>query len=172
MAEKTLGGYMRSAATAWAKYAGYEVPLYDTSGGKAKPVLNKYIANIFEQRRAWKEPKQKQELFTSDMFVALGNHLNELTSRDGTAFLSLTYAVFDWCRLGVHTGSRLGEYGQGKPRKGEPFAKIPSTTDAGKWAGMPIAFIREDFILYDEDLVCRSHAECLKDPSLPTYVRI
>jgi len=50
MAEKTLGGYMRLAATAWAKYAGYKVPLYDMSGGKSKPVLNKYVADIFEQR--------------------------------------------------------------------------------------------------------------------------
>jgi len=172
MAEKTLGGYMRLAATAWAKYAGYKVPLYDMSGGKSKPVLNKYIADIFEQRRAWKEPKQEREPFISAMFIALGTHLTNLTSSNGTAFLSLTYAVFDWCRLGAHTGSRLGECGQSKPKKGKPFATIPFSTEASRWAGMPIAFILKDFILYDDDLACRQHAECLKTPSLTTYVWI
>ena len=69
--------------------------------------------------------------------------------RDPARFLDRLPSVYDWGRLGCFTGSRLGEYGQSKPRPGEPFATVPSCADAGEWAGTPLAFIRDDFTFYD-----------------------
>jgi hypothetical protein len=66
-------------------------------------------------------------------------------SHDPSHLLDKLPAIFDWTRLGVFTGSRLGEYGQSKPHKGELFAKVPDSADAGVWANTPLAFIRSDF---------------------------
>lgn len=124
-----------------------------------------------EQRRAWKQPRQKREPFTSDMFDALAKLL-AVHDASNYVFLSVDFAVFDWTRLGLHTGSRLGEYGQSKRKKGELFARVPFEEDAGEWAGSPLAFIRNDFTLYDTNLCRHSHSACLADIRLAAYVHV
>ena len=79
--------------------------------------------------------------------------VNYYASLDSTYHESLQAAIFDWTRLGVFTGSRLSEYGQSKPRKGELFAMVPNSQHTGPWANLPLAFIADDFSLYDEHLV-------------------
>jgi hypothetical protein len=75
-------------------------------------------------------------------------------------------AIFDWARLGVFTGSRLGEYGQSKPRKGQLFATVPNSPDVGAWANTPLAFICDDFTFYDAQ-------RCLLDHNdLPCLLRM
>lgn len=64
------------------------------------------------------------------------------------SFLSVEHAVFDWCRLGLFTGSRVSEYAQTRLRKGTRFNVIPATPDAGIWAGQALAFLRTDFLFY------------------------
>ena len=75
LAAKTLNGYMASAETWWHNVTGYHIPLYENHPGKKEPQLVKFIADIFEQRRAWSQPKQKREPFTYAMFEALAVHI-------------------------------------------------------------------------------------------------
>ena len=64
-------------------------------------------------------------------------------------FLSKEYACYDWTRLGLFTGSRIGEYGQSKIPMGVRYAAVPLTQYPGIWAGTSIAFIESDFTFYD-----------------------
>jgi hypothetical protein len=74
-------------------------------------------------------------------------------------FLSELHAVFDWIRLGLFTGSRLGEYGQSRLRKGIRFNTIPSSIDAGEWAGRSLAFIASDFTFYNHSRHVIDHSD-------------
>jgi len=172
MVEKTLRGYMSSAAQYWFLLTGMEVPLYMQVQSKKEPQLNRYLNDVLEQHLAWKVPKPKREPYTSDMFEALAKYVNHQCSQNSQAFLMVAYAVLDWARTGVHTGSRLAEYGQSKKNKGDLFARVPNTKNAAEWVGMPIAFIREDYTFYDANLVRRPYHQCLRDPSLAAYVHI
>jgi hypothetical protein len=46
------------------------------------------------------------------------------------------------------------------------------TEDAGEWAGTPLAFIRADLSFYDQDMLRRSHSECLANDSLAIFLHI
>jgi hypothetical protein len=172
--EKTLGGYARSAATFWKIATGGTVspPIFLPHQPGSKATMHPFLADILQQRRNWKAPKQKREPFTYPMFQALATLMDRLARQDGTIFLSVDFAVLDWTRLGVHTGSRLAEYGQSKPDKRRPFATVPNSREAGEWAGTPIAFIRADFIFYDAQMVCREFCTCLERPDLAQFVHI
>ena len=74
--------------------------------------------------------------------------------------------------LGLFTGLRLAKYGQSKPKKGERYATVPFTSHAGKWAGQPLAFIAEDFQLYDKNEILLSHDACIADFSRVAYVQV
>jgi hypothetical protein len=106
------------------------------------------------------------------MFLVLHHDVNALAG-DQARLLDCVPAIYDWTWLGVFTGSRLGEYGQSKPRSGELFAMVPLTPDAGKWAGMPLAFIREDFTYYDiqRHLLSRSNLQSLRSFAEEVHVR-
>jgi hypothetical protein len=82
----------------------------------------------------------------------LADHARLLRSTTGGhrySFLGLDYAVWDWMRLGVFTGSRLAEYAQSNLRATQRYQMIPNNMDSGRWAGMALAFIREDFSFFD-----------------------
>jgi hypothetical protein len=83
------------------------------------------------------------------MFMVLHHDVVGLSQDDPTRLLDRVPAIYDWARLGIFTGSRLGEYGQSKPRKGQLFATVPNSPDAGVWANTPLAFIRDDFSFYN-----------------------
>jgi hypothetical protein len=83
------------------------------------------------------------------MFYALRHDVIILAREHLSRLLDRLPAIFGWAVLGVFTGSRLGEYGQSKPRRGEFFAAVPSTRDAGEWAGTPLAFMRSAFLIFD-----------------------
>lgn len=172
LVEGTLVGYMNAAASWWTKATGKPInicmPLH--SGKKAK--LVPFLADIVTQRTAWKKPRQKREPYTYEMFSSMFSYLNIRNRHDGTVFIQKDFAVINFSALGLHTGSRLGEYGQSKPMKGEPFATVPMSSDAGEWAGMPIAFIRADWEYYDANLIRHSYRACIKDPELAMFVHI
>ena len=50
------------------------------------------------------------------MFEALKRRLDLKLQHNSFShvFPSLTYAVYDWCRFGLFTGSRISKYGQSK----------------------------------------------------------
>jgi hypothetical protein len=94
----------------------------------------------------------------------LAMHARTLTSsqRDSVAsFYALDHVVWDWLRLGVFTGSRVAEYAQSALRRNQRFQCIPCTADAGQWAGLPLAFIRADFVFYDTSHCCLPHSQLM-----------
>lgn len=104
------------------------------------------------------------------MLHALSAYCCEQEKHGASFFLSKEFAVLDWTRLGVLTGSRISEYGQsGKLRKGEPFSIVPRSEEAGQWAGQPIAFIRADFTYFDADQIRRLYDICLTHQTLASY---
>jgi hypothetical protein len=109
--------------------------------------MHPYIRELLAQRDAWFVPRPRKEPFTLDMFQALARHLQEQPDPMDT-FLSKDFAVFDWTRLGLFTGSRVSEYAQTRLRAGTRFNTIPQTRDAGIWQGQALAFLRADFTFY------------------------
>jgi hypothetical protein len=105
------------------------------------------------------------------MFLAL-HHDVVILGRDLARLLDCLPAIFDWTRLGVFTGSRLGEYGQSKPRAGELFAAVPISPDASIWANTPLAFIRDAFTFYDalRHLLDRTDLELLSHCAIEVHV--
>jgi hypothetical protein len=164
-------GYMKAAALVYFKIARQPLSLYtQTYGGDDK--LHPFLADVISQRTAWKQPKKKRLPFTMDMFSAMINDLAISLKSDASARLSKEAAILDWMGLGIHTGSRLGEYGQSKPTKGEPFATVPNNDDAGEWAGTPLAFIRDDFEFYDKLMTRQNYRDCLKEPRLAQFLHV
>jgi hypothetical protein len=161
--DKTIRGYMTSAAEAWKALTGMTVPLYEDPKDGERAKLKPIVADILSQHRNWKPTKQKREPYTFAMFQALNDFLCTSISIDGSVFLQERWAIFDWTRLGIFTGSRLAEYGQSKPTPGALFATVPWTTHAGEWAGTPLAFIRDDFTFYDDKFVQLLQSEATQD---------
>lgn len=170
--DKTIRRYMTSAATAWKALTGMMVPLFEDRKDGERAKLKPIVADILNQHRNWKPTKQKREPFTFEMFKALNDMLHKAVFHDGSVVLQEKWAIFDWTRLGIFTGSWLAEYGQSKPTPGELFVVVPHTAHVGEWAGSPLAFIRDDFIFYAEGFIMLSHAQALRDPASVRFVFI
>lgn len=147
LADKTLANYM-NAALAWlVTIAKHPVTLH-TADGRLHP----YLAELLSQRRIWRQAQSKKEPITGAVFDALA----QLAALQG--FTSKAAAVYDWCRLGLFTGSRLSEYGQNRVTKAEPWAPIPSNADVPpEWRGRPIAFLADDFTFYNDSFAKIHH---------------
>lgn len=170
LVEATLVGYMNAAATWWEFHGGRPVNLYlPPSRVGQKPKLRPFLWDIVNQRVAWKEPRKKRLPLTIDMYEALAADLQRRAKIDASIFLGRDYAILNWAALSLHTGSRLSEYGQSKRPSGVLFNTVPRSPDAGEWAGTPIAFIRDDWMYYDRNLIRRSYHECLQDCTLAAY---
>ena len=96
----------------------------------------------------WEEKARRKEPYSIDMFLWLRKCLS-VSSSLAPSFLEVLNVVYDWQRLGIFTGSRVSEYAQAKVPKGQRFNVVPQSTEAGRWAGFPIAFMRCDFTFYD-----------------------
>jgi hypothetical protein len=143
LSAQTLREYAK-AAECWCTVM-LQLNLQSTVGNKGS--IHPFIQEILSQRRAWEKPRLKKEPITLEMFDNAQDHVGSLIQKDGAAFLSRAASVHNFTCLGAFTGSRVGEYGQTKARRGV-YNKIPSSADAGEWAGMPIAFIRSDFTFW------------------------
>lgn len=119
------------------------INIYDRRGNLA-PYLSEQITMCVN----WEQKTRRKEPYSMEMFEWL--HTDVHTQKDQTlSHLGPRWAVYDWQRLGIFTGSRISEYGQTKVPKGARFSTVPNTVEAGSWAGKPIAFIRDDFRFYD-----------------------
>jgi hypothetical protein len=98
------------------------------------------------------------------MFYALAAWVAQEAARDATFLYSAVAVAFDWTRLGLFSGSRIGEYGQSVSKVDE-CSRVPREPICGDWAGLPIAFISADFSFYtaggilvpDEELALKHH---------------
>ena len=157
---KTITGYLRSAAAFLESFTGVAAPLFVDAAGKTwHPLLGEVLA----QRRSWATPKPRKEPVTSLMFSVMHEFASQAIRNDPAAHLDEVAALTDWCFLGLHTGSRLGEYGQSTGGCLDPhvFATVPHVADAGVWAGSPIAFIAADFLVFDSARRLVPHASLL-----------
>jgi hypothetical protein len=141
-----------------------------TTISNKRPKLLPMLGQIIQQRGNWKEPLPRKEPFTIAMIDALRAYLlNESRSTSILqVFLISEYAVYDWLRLGVFTGSRISEYGQSSSgkKKGSRYARIPDSIDAGKWANQPLAFIAADFVFFSAASILVDPAFCLLNTAL------
>ena len=128
------------------------------------------LGQLIQQRGAWKEPLPRKEPFTIAMIDALRAHLLEASTKSSMVhvFLTSTYAVYDWIRLGVFTGSRISEYGQSSSSRtsSSRYARIPQTANAGTWANQSIAFIEADFVFFNTESLLVDNAFCLLNTAL------
>jgi hypothetical protein len=168
---EALRGYVTAASDAitmlTAKPCSYIDP---TTISSKRPKLLPMLGQIIQQRGNWKEPLPRKEPFTIAMIDALRAYLlNESRSTSILqVFLISEYAVYDWLRLGVFTGSRISEYGQSSSgkKKGSRYARIPDSIDAGKWANQPLAFIAADFVFFSAASILVDNAFCLLNTAL------
>ena len=125
---KTLAGYLRAATTYIEEATSQTLPLYNE-----KKSLHPLLAEVLAQRSAWREPLLKKEPLTSVILQYMHCKTQYAFQQDHSSFLDKEAALLDWIHLGVHTGSRLGEYGQSTLSGNRPtnFAKVPMSPDAG-----------------------------------------
>ena len=150
MGAQTLRLHADAAGKAMSLLTGKPCVVYDPATLSQKHVtLHPYLAQQIQQRKIWSKPKDRHEPLTYDIIQELSKYPQH--AKIHVAFLSLEALVYDTCRLGCFTGSRISEYGQTNLRKGVRFQTVPMSVDAGaaQWAGLPLAFIRSDFTFYD-----------------------
>jgi hypothetical protein len=150
LSEQSLRNYVNSAAICITNLTGTPCIVLDPTTLQQKRVcMHPYIKEQLAQRAAWSQPKPRKAPFTMEMFQALSAFLR--AQPDGLdSFLTKEYAVYDWTRLGLFTGSRVSEYAQTRLKAGVRYNTIPNIKDAGIWAGQALAFIRADFSFYTD----------------------
>jgi hypothetical protein len=183
--DQTLRGYLSAAAYVITHYTHIPCSIMDPMTLTHKrPMLHPYLSDVIKQRAAWKQPKKRKETVTLPMFSAIREITQEIAKERGpmASFLSREYAVYDWNRITVFTGSRIAEYGQSSGRTHLPaskkfpsskrFATVPNSTAAGKWAGFPIAFIADDFTFWDSRMCQLDASVCLDEQASATIYEI
>jgi hypothetical protein len=148
----TVAGYIKSAALWLQTTYRQDIKTYSLTSSGTATGLHPLLSDLIATQRAWCKPQKKKEPFTFAIFDFLHQGVSAAALHDRQTLLGRTAAIFDWTGLGLHTGSRLAEYGQSKPEKGSPFARVPQ----GPCTGQALAFVKEDFLYYDK-------AGCLLD---------
>jgi hypothetical protein len=147
---QSLRNYITAAAMCMSLLTGVMPQYYDPTTMSHKRIfLHPYLHERIVQRSIWSKPEQLKEPFTYRMLADHARLLKTNTSDYRYSFVGLEYAVWDWMRIGVFTGSRLAEYAQSNLRATQRYQMIPNNADSGKWAGMALAFIMDDFTFFD-----------------------
>jgi hypothetical protein len=156
----TVAGYIKSAALWLQTEFRQDIQTYCLTSSGASLGLHPLLRDLIASQSTWSKPQTKKEPFTFAMFDFLHRGVSAAAKLDMQTLLGRTAAIFDWTGLGLHTGSRLGEYGQSKRQKNSPFARVPQ----GPCAGQALAFIREDFSYFDSSGRLLSQSALLVDP--------
>jgi hypothetical protein len=116
--DQTLRGYIGAAANVFTVLTGRRCLAYDPATlHQRQPAFHPFLREQLTQRANWRKPHDRIEPFTAAMFDFLFLEIQSSPDPSGT-FISPLHAIFDWTRLGLFTGSRLGEYGQSRRSKG------------------------------------------------------
>jgi len=108
-----------------------------------------WLGDIVHAHQQWQQPLPKRLPYTYRMFRALNTFIQSLMASDCSGWLDRDAAVFDWCCIGIFTGSRLDECAQTVAKRGQ-FACVPNSWAAPtEWKNTPWAFIAADFTFYD-----------------------
>ena len=172
LTSKTLNGYLSNASATMTLLTRKPCSYHDPATlSNKRPTALPMFAEILRQRSTWRVPLPRKEPFTLAMYDSLRAWLASQATLSSvtTIFLSLEYAVYDWARLGLFTGSRISEYGQTASHRSslpQPYATIPVSGDAGIWSGQPLAFIAPDFTFYSYDFILLHPRYCLLNTAL------
>ena len=176
LTDDTICQYLRAATTWLSIHAGIAVPLYSNEGGTRKTEkLHPYISELLSQRRTWAQTKDKKEPLSGRIFNVMAQMA--ATCRAGPLGEDGRECVlYDFSRLGLFTGSRLAEYGQGVLPRGSPsdgWLPLPSNRDVPIiWRGKPSAFVASDFEFYDSRQCLLQHAEALTLSEMVTFMHV
>ena len=179
LADSTIREYV-AGAVSWieAECPGVEkIPLYISEKGTRKAEdFHPYLRERLSQRAIWRQPREKKEPISGAMFDAMHAMANQCRRHSAYGNYGRDAVLWDFVRLACYTGSRLGEYGLGARAKGCPldgWNKIPDSHDVpAEWRGRPLAFIAEDFVLYDRNWREVSRREARRHPKLVQYVEV
>jgi hypothetical protein len=171
LSAQTLIGYAR-AAECWCAVVLQLDISNDPNSVSNQGALHPFILELASQRRAWQTPRDKKEAITLAMLEKRQELVLAEWNKNQASFLSRPSAVHAFVCLGLFTGSRVGEYGQTKSKRGH-FNTIPISADAGDWAGMPIAFIRSDFTFWSENgkEIAQTNLERVRKEANEVYIR-
>jgi len=161
LSDQTICNYLSAAAQYLASISSCSVSIYAADGKSLIP----YFKAILSDRRTWQQSRPKREPLTGLILDAMARRAAQSHP------LALEAALYDWCRLGVFTGSRLSEYAQSVVAKGQSWATIPAATGAPReWVGKPIAFVASDFTFLSANRHLLSHEAALQSPSLVRFL--
>ena len=168
LAAQTLASYAKAAQYWCTVILGLNLDLNLDQHGFAHP----FLTEVINQRRNWAQPRQKKEPITLAMFNNAQHRLEKHGKLNSHTILGRQAAVHNFTCLGLFTGSRVGEYGQTGAKRGT-FHRIPNNPDAGTWAGLPIAFIRDDFTFWDKHgrEVQKTHLKQVSATVTDVYIR-
>jgi hypothetical protein len=164
----TVAGYIKAAALWLETTFRQAISTYSLTASGTSTGLHPLLSDLIATQRTWCKPQKKKEPFTFAIFDFLHQGVSTAAQYDRQTLLGRTAAVFDWTGLGLHTGSRLAEYGQSKPEKGSPFARVPQ----GPCAGQALAFIKEDFLYYDKHGCLLDQIALLSNPAPATDLHV
>jgi hypothetical protein len=164
----TIAGYIKAAALWLETEFRQTIQTSCLTASGASLGLHPLLRDLIASQRTWSKPQKKKEPFTFAIFEYLHLGVVAAARRDRQTLLGRTAAVYDWTGLGLHTGSRLAEYGQSKPDKKSPFARVPQ----GPCAGQALAFIRADFHCYNVDGCRLTDFAIRNDPGSATDLHV
>ena len=178
MSDSTLCNYLNAAA-AWleSQCPGLRIPLRTKAGGTTKAdQYHPYLAEIISGRRIWKKPQDRKEPISAEMLDAMAWMAAQYRAFGTYRNHGRDPVLWDFACLACFTGSRLGEYGVSKRPKGgttDSYPVLPNSRDVpAEWRGRPIAFIAEDFELFDGKLKRVDHATARRFPHTVVFVDV
>lgn len=149
----TIRGYLVSAHRYLQALLGRTIPIMDPNHGGKNPRFHPFLGEQIADRRRYQQPKERYEPFTSEMFEVLSARLAE-SSNTLLSFVGMEHCAYDWSRLGVFAGFRVGEYGQSQLLAGQKFRIIPFDDEVPmNQRGKPVAFMASDFTFYTWDYI-------------------
>ena len=165
---KSTENYL-SAAASWATDAELQDPRfsYDHLGHRTN-----LKAGYCPDLKKWMDHCCKYAPGKSDALPLTRRILDDLHNHAASSANTGQQAcIRDACTLGTYTGSRCSEYCRGRPGPSSPFMLIPTShiTTTQAWAGLPIAFIADDFTFLDSN---QQIIHWTSASTLATYVQI
>ena len=160
LGEQALRGYMQSAENLLKRLMKAEFSIYEEQKDKkGNRIMVEFLQRRLQQCAAWTQPRQQKEPLAYPVFVERAKFADH--SSLCVPFLSKEALVYDTACLGCFTGSRVSEYAQNSVPRGQRFNVIPRIATAGEWAGMPLAFICDDFTFYSKNLIRIPHEQAV-----------
>lgn len=121
----------------------------------ATPGLHPILYDLIDQQKKWEKPRNRYQPLT----IPIIQQLAKLAINSPHSSWSAPAVIYDVVVLGIFTGSRVSEYGQTSLTGNRMFNTVPCNTATQAQGGLPLAFMRSDFVFLDNN-------QCVVDHSL------